>query len=253
VQKIILVILFLLVPGTFPSQGWAQMPPSPTPEAPIPLPSPPLPTLFELAAGEGFFSQNAQYDFAQVGTLIPINSKVFLHAFAVPYYLSFSVPSAAGPVSESFNGLNAVIGLRFIASWGYWEGDLGAGFAQEFLPNTITFADGIYAQTELAVDHAGPGDLDILATYTGFIQYLFVQTSYTFLIGTWKKAKTNFDLGPEVMVEGNNSYWSVQEGISFGAEALPMHSFFALDAGIMQSRPFPGTGEYEGFSWSLLY
>lgn len=222
----------------------------------------------ELMAGETAFTQYTQYYYAQIGDIIPLTGfgqyrtengsfeNPLLHLFLMGNYFTFEyhpTPSSASFLSQSYTGLTPAAGVRFPTSFGYWEGDIGIAVAQHMQtltpPGTVT---GLFLQSDLLWNLLG-GGLDLFASYTGYINYIYFQSRY--LTPAWDTPAHRFtlDLGPEFIVQGNGTYNAFQGGVALRLWAEPLRSSFLIDGGILSSSAFSGAGGYEGVTWYFLY
>ncbi|AFS54034.1 hypothetical protein [Leptospirillum ferriphilum] len=222
--------------------------------------------IFELSAGEMVFSQRAQFYDVEVGGLVPLpvfssgSQPAYVHFFAAGSVINFdqpatgSTPGINGITDQSYTGVIPAVGLRIPATWGYWEGDVGGAFfnVDETLTPVTSIAD-VYLQTELFLNQAGPGSLDLFGSYIGGINYLFGMGRYMLEAGHTSGRKVLFFAGPEVIAQGNDTYAALQAGGALSADVVPIHTIFTLEAGLLNSTVWPGMGGYEGFSFYYSY
>ncbi|WP_053765416.1 hypothetical protein [Leptospirillum ferriphilum] len=222
--------------------------------------------IFELSAGEMVFSQRAQFYDVEVGGLVPLpvfssgSQPAYVHFFAAGSVINFdqpatgSTPGINGITDQSYTGVIPAVGLRIPATWGYWEGDVGGAFfnVDETLTPVTSIAD-VYLQTELFLNQAGPGSLDLFGSYIGGINYLFGMGRYMLEAGHTSGRKVLFFAGPEVIAQGNDTYAAFQAGGALSADVVPIHTIFTLEAGLLNSTVWPGMGGYEGFSFYYSY
>ncbi|AKS23950.1 hypothetical protein ACSYAY_09430 [Leptospirillum ferriphilum] len=222
--------------------------------------------IFELSAGEMVFSQRAQFYDVEVGGLIPLpvlssgSQPAYVHFFAAGSVINFdqpatgSTPGINGITDQSYTGVIPAVGLRIPATWGYWEGDVGGAFfnVDQTLTPVTSIAD-VYLQTELFLNQAGPGSLDLFGSYIGGINYLFGMGRYMLEAGHTSGRKVLFFAGPEVIAQGNDTYAALQGGGVLSADVVPIHTIFTLEAGLLNSTVWPGVGGYEGFSFYYSY
>jgi hypothetical protein len=222
----------------------------------------------EFDGGETVFSQNSQYYFAEAGDFLNIGSMEekksssdhpevgtastdlpTLHLFVVASYFAYETPGTSTMIENSYNGITPSLGVRVPFQNGFWEGDLGIALAEAYQTlSPIVSLIGVYAQTEYYRTF-GPGALDIFANYTGYIQYIYVQSRY--LTPAWapKKKLVSLYLGPELIGQGNNSYNAGQGGVALGVSLPGIHSYLTFDGGLLRSSVSSGWGGYQGFSW----
>ena len=222
--------------------------------------------IFELSAGEMVFSQRAQFYDVEVGGLVPLpvfssgSQPAYVHFFAAGSVINFdqpatgSTPGINGITDQSYTGVIPAVGLRIPATWGYWEGDVGGAFfnVDQTLTPVTSIAD-VYLQTELFLNQAGPGSLDLFGSYIGGINYLFGMGRYMLEAGHTSGRKVLFFAGPEVIAQGNDTYAALQAGGALSADVVPIHTIFTLEAGLLNSTVWPGMGGYEGFSFYYSY
>ena len=222
--------------------------------------------IFELSAGEMVFSQRAQFYDVEVGGLVPLpvfssgSQPAYVHFFAAGSVINFdqpatgSTPGINGITDQSYTGVIPAVGLRIPATWGYWEGDVGGAFfnVDETLTPVTSIAD-VYLQTELFLNQAGPGSLDLFGSYIGGLNYLFGMGRYMLEAGHTSGRKVLFFAGPEVIAQGNDTYAALQAGGALSADVVPIHTIFTLEAGLLNSTVWPGMGGYEGFSFYYSY
>ncbi|BAM07076.1 hypothetical protein [Leptospirillum ferrooxidans] len=222
----------------------------------------------EFDGGETVFSQNSQYYFAEAGDFLNIGGLEekksssdhpevgtastdlpTLHLFVVASYFAYETPGTSTMIENSYNGITPALGVRIPFQNGFWEGDLGIALAEAYQTSTpIISLIGLYAQTEYYRTF-GPGALDIFANYTGYIQYIYVQSRYLTPVWEAKKKSVSLYLGPELIGQGNNSYNAGQGGVALGVSFPAIHSYLTFDGGLLRSSVSSGWGGYQGFSW----
>ena len=247
--KRILILLFIWVsPGLFWENATAQT--------------------IEFDGGETVFSQNSQYYFAEAGDFLNIGNPEekksssdhpevgtastdlpTLHLFVVASYFAYETSGTSTMTENSYNGITPAAGIRIPFKNGFWEGDLGVALAEAYQTlSPIVSLIGVYAQTEYYKTF-GPGALDIFANYTGYIQYIYVQSRYLTPVWSPKKKSVSLYLGPELIGQGNNSYNAGQGGVALGMFLSRINSYLTFDAGLLRSSVSSGWGGYQGFSW----
>jgi hypothetical protein len=222
----------------------------------------------EFNGGETVFSQNSQYYFAEAGDFLNIGTMEAekspsdhpdvgtastdfptLHLFVVASYFAYETAGPSTLTENSYNGITPAVGVRVPFHHGFWEGDLGIALAEAYQTSTpIVSLIGLYAQSEYYRTF-GPGALDIFANYTGYIQYIYLQSRYLSPVYTPKKHAVLLYLGPELIAQGNNSYEAGQGGVALGVSLPKIHSYLTFDGGLLRSSVSTGWGGYQGFSW----
>jgi hypothetical protein len=222
--------------------------------------------IFELSGGEMIFSQRAQFYDVEAGGLIPLpvfssgTVPAYFHFFVAGSFIGFDQPATGGTpgingiTDQSYTGAIPAIGLRIPASWGFWEGDVGGAFfnIDQTLTPVTSIAD-IYLQTELFINEAGPGSLDLFGSYIGGINYLYGMGRYQMEAAHTPERGATFYAGPEVIAQGNDTYAALQAGGVLSADVPSIHTIFTLEAGLLNSTVWPGLGGYEGFSFYYSY
>ena len=211
--------------------------------------------IFELSAGEMVFSQRAQFYDVEVGGLVPLpvfssgSQPAYVHFFAAGSVINFdqpatgSTPGINGITDQSYTGVIPAVGLRIPATWGYWEGDVGGAFfnVDETLTPVTSIAD-VYLQTELFLNQAGPGSLDLFGSYIGGINYLFGMGRYMLEAGHTSGRKVLFFAGPEVIAQDARSGITGQKLSAIATQHGDMVSDMATgQTPALPPPPAPGT------------
>lgn len=226
----------------------------------------------EFDGGETVFSQNSQYYYGQVGDFLDLGSLAeakssarrpdvgtastdlpTLHLFVVASYFAYETPGPPQTTVNAYNGLSPAAGIRVPFSAGFWEVDAGVAIAQAYQTLTpIATLAGLYLQGEF-YRAAGSGAMDLFATYTGYINYLYFQGRYLQPVWKMKATSSTVFLGPEAIAQGNSSYEAGQGGAVVGMALPRLDSYLTFDAGLLRSSVETGWGGYQGFSWYVSF
>ena len=225
---------------------------------------------FEITGGETVFSQDSQYYFGEVGDFIPLGQTqagkagapdvgtaatggTMLHLFVEVFYFAYETPGPPMTTFNAYNGLNPAVGIRIPTDRGFWEGDVGVAVAEAFQTDTpVESLAGIFLQTEY-YQSLGLGAFDFFANYIGYIQYIYGQARYLTPVMTTPRKDATFFLGPELIGQGNNTYYAGQGGAVLGVSLPTIHSYLTFDGGLLRSSVSVGWGGYQGFSWYVSF
>lgn len=206
----------------------------------------------EVLGGVSVESTGTFFGMAEAGGLFPVwqsSSKAFESSpVGVWFHLlgegSFLHYLFAGG-SASLNAAGMAAGVRVTYAGGFVDLDLGPQSGvldQSGLPPSALV--NFYAQMEIDQDF-GAGNLDFFGNYTGILHYLYGQLRFLTPetgLAPWGRP---FDLGPEVIFQGNSVY---QDGQAGAAVRIPLGSgpmSLLLDGGLLRSNLSAGWGGYE--------
>jgi hypothetical protein len=227
--------------------------------------------IWEVTGGESIYTQSNWYYFGEVGVFVPLFGKdglitaasnpevatastgtPTLHVFLGVNDLVYITADAISPTdTQTYEGLEPAVGVRWPLPGGYIEGDIGAALANFYEQKTpIQGLVGIYLQGEI-YQLVGPGAVDLFANYTGYNAYWYFQARY--LIPAYASREWTLYAGPEDIGETAIGYWAGLGGAVLGFDVPPIHSYLTLDFGLLRSSAGNGPGGYEGFSWYVSF
>lgn len=222
----------------------------------------------EVIGGETVVSQGSQFYMGEIGGFVPLSQSIsngsllnpprvrwgfrwilmgdFLH---YPFSLSASPGFSSTEGAVSLNGANAGFGVRGMFKDSFLDLLVGPSWG-ETAQTAAPFKRQIdwYAQVEYA-QNTRWGFLDLYGNYVGILQYLYGQarflTPLSLFTGT-KGMSGQVAIGPELIVQGNNTYNDGQIG---GALRVPIgipNASVLFDGGLLRSNLSTGYGGYEG-------
>ncbi len=231
----------------------------------------PLSPTWEVTGGESIYSQSNWYYFGEIGGFFPLFGKngpfaasanpevgtagtgsptlhVFLGVNDLVYITSDAISTRD---TQTYEGLEPSVGIRWPLPQGFVEGDVGAALANFYEAKTpVQGLVGLYLQGEF-YRLLGPGAFDLFANYTGYNAYWYVQARY--LVPAFTTPSFSLFAGPEDIGETANGYWAGLGGAVFGFDIPEVKSYLTLDFGLLRSSAGNGAGGYEGFSWYVSF
>jgi hypothetical protein len=226
---------------------------------------------WEVTGGESIYSQSNWYYYGEIGGFFPLFGKnrpftasanpdvgtagtgsptlhVFLGVNDLVYITSDAISVQD---TQTYEGLEPAIGIRWPLPKGFVEGDIGAALANFYEAKTpVRGLASLYLQGEF-YRLLGPGAFDFFTNYTGYNAYWFFQSRY--LLPAYVSHDFSLFSGPEEIGETANGYWAELGGAVLGFDIPAIKSYLTLDFGLLSSSAGSGVGGYEGFSWYVSF